>query len=180
MLEEGTFQDFSIEAVAARAGVAKTTIYRWWKSKAELAVDAFLDAVDSKVPFPPDDHAPVRERFRVALRRTCRLYRGPVGRFMRSVAAAALADEGVRSIWWERFFAIRRAGIAQRLREAAERGEIRLDHDPEAVMDSLFGPVLYNLFLRGKSPTDRRVDQIVDSVFDQLEPTARQSRKAKS
>lgn len=169
LLEEGSFQEFSIEAVAARAGVAKTTIYRWWKSKAELAVDAFLDAVDSEVPFPPDDRAPVRERFRTALRRISRLYRGPVGRFLRSVAAAALADENVRAVWWERFFAVRRAGIAERLRESADRGEIRADHDPEHVLDSLFGPVLYNLFLRGKPPSDRRIDQIVDGVFDGLE-----------
>lgn len=169
MLEEGSFQDFSIEAVAARTGVAKTTIYRWWKSKAELAVDAFLDAVDSQVPFPERDELPVRERFRVALRRMSRLYRGPVGRFMRSVGSAALADENVRRIWWDRFFAVRRAGISQRLREAAERGEIDPAHDAEVVMDSLFGPLIYNLFLRGRPPSDRHMDRIVERVFDQLE-----------
>lgn len=170
LLEEGSFDTFSIEAVAARAGVAKTTIYRWWKSKAELAVDAFLEAVAAEVPFPPGETDPVREQFRKALRRTCRLYRGPVGRFMRSVAAAALADEQVRSLWWERFFAVRRAAIAARLAESAERGEIRRDHDPEVVLDALFGPVVYNLFLTGRPPTDGRMDRIVDMVFDGLEP----------
>lgn len=180
MLEEGTFQDFSIEAVAARTGVAKTTIYRWWRSKAELAVDAFLDAVDAKVPFPADDAMPVRERFRVVLRRLSRLYRGPVGRFMRSVASAALADEQVRAVWWDRFFAVRRAVVAQRLREAAEGGEIRGDCDPETTMDSLFGPLIYSLFLRGRPPSDRQMDLLVDRVFSHLEVASKAGESGKS
>lgn len=169
LLEERPFEEFCIEEVAARAGVAKTTIYRWWKSKAELAVDAFLAAVASEVPIEPVTAGPARERFRRALRRLCRLYRGPVGRFMRGVAAAALADEAVRWLWWERFFAVRRAQFIRTLREAAEHGQVRADHDSETIMDLLFGPVIYNLFLQGRPPADAHVDHVVDFVFDGLE-----------
>ena len=169
LLEERPFESFCMEEVAARAGVAKTTIYRWWKSKAELAVDAFLSAVASEVPIEAVTVGAARERFRRALRRLTRLYRGPVGRFMRGVAAAALADEAVRWLWWERFFGVRREQFARALREAAEHGQIRADHDPEVVLDLLFGPVIYNLFLQGRPPSDAHVDRVVDAVFDGLE-----------
>jgi AcrR family transcriptional regulator len=45
LLEEEGFERLSIEGIAARAGVGKTTIYRWWPTKGVLAVEAFLDAV---------------------------------------------------------------------------------------------------------------------------------------
>src|SRR5258708_15913429 len=52
LLEEEGFEHLSIEGVAARAGVGKTTIYRWWPTKGVLAVEAFLEAVTPAIPLP--------------------------------------------------------------------------------------------------------------------------------
>lgn len=54
LLHEGGLDQFSIEAVAARAGVGKQTIYRWWPTRATLVADALLDR-DDLAPAPPKD-----------------------------------------------------------------------------------------------------------------------------
>jgi AcrR family transcriptional regulator len=51
LLEEEGFERLSIEGVAARAGVGKTTIYRWWPTKGVMAVEAFLEAVTPAIAF---------------------------------------------------------------------------------------------------------------------------------
>src|SRR5277367_3293976 len=52
ILEEKGIAGFTIEAVAMRASVAKTTIYRWWPSKGSLAVAGFLAATAPKITYP--------------------------------------------------------------------------------------------------------------------------------
>ena len=53
LMEEVGFDRMSIEGVAARAGVGKTTIYRWWGSRGVLAVEAFLTAVAPAIAGKP-------------------------------------------------------------------------------------------------------------------------------
>ena len=52
LLNETTVQKLSIEAIAKRAGVGKTTIYRWWPSKAAVVIDAFMEHHLVKTPVP--------------------------------------------------------------------------------------------------------------------------------
>ncbi|MCW2784945.1 MAG: putative HTH-type transcriptional regulator [Marmoricola sp.] len=54
LLHEHGLEQLSIEAVAARAGVGKQTIYRWWPNRAILIADALLDR-DDLAPAPPAD-----------------------------------------------------------------------------------------------------------------------------
>ena len=42
----------TIEGIAARAGVGKQTIYRWWPSKGAVAIEALLDEVQPDIEFP--------------------------------------------------------------------------------------------------------------------------------
>ena len=52
LLERVGFNELTIEAVAARAGVGKATVYRWWPNKAELVIAAFSSAVEKELRFP--------------------------------------------------------------------------------------------------------------------------------
>src|SRR6266851_7755029 len=52
LLNRVGFHELSVESVAARAGVGKATIYRWWPNKAELVIDSFVWAVEEELRFP--------------------------------------------------------------------------------------------------------------------------------
>src|SRR5271165_6134675 len=52
LLQHTGFPELTIEAIAADAGVGKTTVYRWWPSKGALVVDAFADSAGHKLHFP--------------------------------------------------------------------------------------------------------------------------------
>ncbi len=75
LLERDGFDGLSIEGVAARAGVGKTTIYRWWPTKGVLAVEAFLDAATPSIAFRRTRSA--KADMRQQMRALAALYRGP-------------------------------------------------------------------------------------------------------
>jgi AcrR family transcriptional regulator len=77
----------SIEAIAKRAGVGKTTIYRWWPSKSAVVLDSLRVHFDASIGFP--DTGSVIEDLRRQLRSLIRLLRGPAG-----AAVLALVAEG--------------------------------------------------------------------------------------
>ena len=54
LLVEVGYRELTIEGVAARAGVGKQTIYRWWPSRAALALEAYLGGSDTVLQPPPD------------------------------------------------------------------------------------------------------------------------------
>ena len=54
LLERGTVQSLTIEAIAREAGVGKATIYRWWDSKALVVIDAFIEHHIVRTPMPRD------------------------------------------------------------------------------------------------------------------------------
>ena len=52
LLKEKPLRDITVEAIARKAGVGKATIYKWWPSKAYVALDAFLRRMNRMVPTP--------------------------------------------------------------------------------------------------------------------------------
>ena len=69
LLGEEGYEGLSIEAVAARAGVGKTTVYRRWPSKEPLVVDAIKRYKSPEDPQPPRDDEPTRDALARVLRR---------------------------------------------------------------------------------------------------------------
>src|SRR4051794_29573488 len=88
LLERG-FGGLTMEGIAARAGVGKQTIYRWWRSKAEVALDALLDVAAESIPIP--DEGGLEADLAAFLRRTFGMQdsEGPI---LKGVLAQALLD----------------------------------------------------------------------------------------
>src|SRR3954471_19906068 len=80
LLQDTTVQKLSIEAIAKQAGVGKTTIYRWWPSKAAVVIDAFMEHHLVNTPIPQG--VPVRDALRSHLRSLIKQYRGESGRLV--------------------------------------------------------------------------------------------------
>ena len=104
--QDGGFAELSIEAIAADAGVGKTTVYRWWPTKAALVADAFSASADSELRFP--DTGNVRSDMSLQMRRLIRIFRSDRGKIVAALLAGGQSDEELIEAFRERFLWPRR------------------------------------------------------------------------
>jgi AcrR family transcriptional regulator len=146
------YSRFTIDAVARRAGVPKSTMYRRWPSKGALLADAFVNMV----PFVSSDidSGSVREDLQLAFKAEFSVLRDPrvrqliVGILMESqtsVEAAAFVRE--------RAVAVRRRSGVLLLQRGIARGEVNPAADLDAALDMALGAMWYR-FLTGTAPLD--------------------------
>lgn len=149
VVRNGGLTRLTVEAVAAAAGVSKATIYRWWPGKEALVVDAFAAVIVPEVIFP--DTGSLRDDLRVQMQGVVAVLTSPMSGVIASLIGASQDRPGLATAISERFIAGRRAEVADALRRATERGELRAGLDFEAVIDVLYGPLWYRfLVTRGQ------------------------------
>jgi AcrR family transcriptional regulator len=163
LLEKIGFDGLSIEGIAARAGVGKTTIYRWWSSKGVLAVEAFLDAVAPSIAFRQT--ASANADIRRQMRALAELYRGPTGRFVRELIGSSQSDPEMRQAFIDGFLTPRREAARAVFQRGSAAGEFRAGLDPDTAIDALYGPIYYRLLTSGAPIDETFVDQLADCVF---------------
>ena len=163
LLEDLGFGELTIEAVAARAGVGKTTIYRWWPSKAVLVADAFMSSVIRETRFP--DTGSVREDLRAQMQRLAGIFRGPRGRILRSLIGGGQSDPELIEAFRNRWLVPRRAEAIGILQRGIDRGQLPPDLDRNMLLDALYGP-LYFRMLVGHGPLSTAfVDNVCDAML---------------
>jgi AcrR family transcriptional regulator len=160
LLESGGLQAFTIDAVAERAGAAKTTVYRWWPNKGALAMEAFLMVAEKASPFPQT--ASPSADLRVHLRLFAKVMRGRAGRLLIGILTEVQKDPATRSAFIKSYVAPRRQAAARLLDRGIAQGEFRAGIDAQAVCDALYGSFYLRLLL-GHAPMD---DAAVDSILD--------------
>jgi len=142
LIERG-FAGLAIEAVAARAGVGKATIYRWWPGREALAVDAFFAATKADLAFPETGSG--REDFRRQVHQVGALLRGPAGSAMAAMIAGALTSGVLAEALGTRFLAPRQRWGRARLERAIAAGECHPDLDVGAALAALYAPLYVRL-----------------------------------
>jgi AcrR family transcriptional regulator len=170
LLERG-LNAVSMDAVAARAGVSKATIYRWWPTKETLALDA-LYTEWANVPSAPDTGslkgdllALLRPWVRQATKR-------PYGRAIAALITEAQSNPAFGREYLERFVEPRRDQARAIFRRAIERGEIPAGTKTEVALDLLYGPV-YHRLLHGHAPlNDRFIRDVIDLALAGIAPAA--------
>lgn len=140
------FKAVSVEAIAAKSGVAKTTIYRRWPNKAAVIMDAFMMRVGSGTLFSQSET--ILESIRLQMRAMAKVFRGKDGDLMRGLLAEAQFDPDLAAAFQERWTLPRRAMAREVFQEAIKRGEIRKNIDVEAVIDMMYAPLYYRLQMR--------------------------------
>src|SRR5258708_5223220 len=148
LVEKGGYSKATIEAIAARSGVAKTTIYRWWPNRAALVVDLLLELADAAAP-PPAGGDPMRE-LRCELRRVAEASEALPGKLLISLLGEAEHDPDIRDALVKRLFAPRRKATANAIRRAQLAGVLRADIPPYIATDLMYGPVFYRKFIRNE------------------------------
>jgi AcrR family transcriptional regulator len=138
LLAERGFQAATMEAIAARAGVGKNTIYRRWCSKEELVADAIHDlSAELDVLEGEDIHAVLLHQVHEVIR----LFADPLGgRILPGLLGELHSNPEFAAAWGERVVRPRRQAIDELLRQAIERGELRQGVDPDLIADLLVSP----------------------------------------
>src|ERR1700733_11273156 len=132
LLRDKPLRDISIEEIARKAGVGKATIYKWWPSKAYVALDVFLRDVQRMVPTP--DTGSTKRDLLQQLRSSMAFYMGPAGRILGQFVAEAQSDEEFASLFRERFLKPRREATGVIFDRGVKRGEIDEDLDRQLVV----------------------------------------------
>ncbi|MFE3020839.1 TetR/AcrR family transcriptional regulator [Streptomyces sp. NPDC059256] len=163
----------TIEGIAARAGVGKQTIYRWWPSKAAVLLEAFLDladqAADGSYDFP--DTGDLEADLKTVLRATVDemnnpVYEGPT----RALAAEGIVDPVLGSQFVEKLLEPPIRLYVQRLRSAEAAGALRPGLDPRTAVELFIGPLTHRWLLRTLPLTHEYADSIVEYALSGLSP----------
>lgn len=172
LLREVPYARLSIEGIAARAGVGKQTIYRWWPSKAAVLFDAFLLLSETSVGEAPQlpDTGNLRDDLSRVLKATVVELNDPrLSEPMRALATEMAHDETLAAAYHERLDGPLRDAKRQRLRSAQENGELADNLDLEVAIDIIWGPVLNRWLQRSGPLTDEYVDTLVDTALRGLQ-----------
>ena len=167
LLVERGYPGVTIEGIAARAGVGKQTIYRWWPSRAALVLEAYLSSAD--VVTPPAAARTVREDVRALLGWLIAVLREPTGgHVVAGLVADIQHDIDLAEGFHRDVVPARREAMLSALDRGRERGEIRMDADLELAVDALHGAVFYRLLLSGEVLDDDFASRLADHVLEGL------------
>jgi AcrR family transcriptional regulator len=168
VLAEQGFDRFSVEEVAQRAAVAKTTVYRRFPTRRDLIVGALERLNDDLPPEPPP--GPVRDRLVEILegvrRRTSA---SPRGRLLMHVVGENTREPGLVELVHERVLAPRHRLLRGVIADGVANGELRDDIDMDAVLPLLVGPMLYlGMWTTCASTRGVTADAVVDALLSGL------------
>lgn len=161
-LGEVGYGPMTIEGVAARAGVGKSTIYRHWPGKLELIEDAFR-TLKASVTVP--EGGSFRERVVGLVEQVATLVaKSTYSACMPALIDAAERDPKVRE-FHNRFSAERRAVLVDLLRSGIESGDLPDTTDPELLADALVGPIVLRRLMMSQPCDPCIVPALVDQVL---------------
>ncbi|WP_043633672.1 TetR/AcrR family transcriptional regulator [Nonomuraea candida] len=168
--QEIGYAKLSIEAVAARAGAGKHTIYRRWPSKGALLLDSLLSLNEAGLDYP--DTGDIVTDLRVQIHAAVDLLaRPPFGPLFQALIGEAQHEPQVAAALNERFIAPQADKTVARLRAARDQGQLSPQFDLELAMAILSGPLYFQLLITQEPLTHEYVDRILDALFTGLGPT---------
>jgi AcrR family transcriptional regulator len=166
LLAESGVRALTIEGVAERAGVAKTTIYRRWRDKDELALAVLIDNTE-QIKAPPDA-GDTRKELLTFVNTATRIIKenGVLAGLTSEIATRPELSEQYR----ERVVALRLAEVKTVIDRGIARGDLRPDTNVRLVHEMLVGPRFYRVLYSG-APADRRhAAAVVDAVLTAFAP----------
>ncbi|MFF3172787.1 TetR/AcrR family transcriptional regulator [Streptomyces sp. NPDC057900] len=160
----------TVEAIAARAGVSKKTIYRWWPSKSAVLLEAFTEALVQAAPSADTDDiaADLRTHVNGAVGV---LSVPPFGPAYAGILSELHHDDELAEIVRTQLIEPRFEEVVVRLRVAQERGQIPPGADLRLAVEMLYGPVYYRHVLRKPMQDPEAVALLVDHVLRSLGAT---------
>jgi AcrR family transcriptional regulator len=151
----------TMDAIAKRAAVSKETLYRWWRSRGEVLLEALAELGERAIPTL--DTGSLETDLRAFMRASARTVDPATRRILRTLAAQSASDPAFAEKVRERFLARRRAALATVLQHAVDRNELQAAHAATA-LELVFGSLWYRLVFE-TAPLDRAwADAVTDAI----------------
>src|SRR5690349_21001454 len=164
ILRRDGYARLTMERVAAESGVAKTTVYRRWPTKAALCMDLYLDVAHHELRDP--DTGDVGRDLKAIAATVVRLQTDTVaGPALIGLIAETHLNPGTRGAFLAEFADRRRAVTRLVVRRAIARGELRPDTDVDLVIDAIGGAVTFRLLQRHAPLSTAFTNALVDLVL---------------
>jgi AcrR family transcriptional regulator len=161
----------SIEHIAREAGVGKATIYRWWDSKAAVALEAFLERYLPVTRLPEKGTAV--ERLHAQFKAVIGTMRGDLARLAAGIIAEGQSHPEVLEMFRQRFVFPRRAATKALIEQGMASGEFDGSLDPDVAIDLMYGPVYFRLLVAHQPLDERFAKQLWSRVLRVLVPERR-------
>lgn len=163
-LGEVGYGAFSIESVASRARVGKSTIYRHWSDKLSLIADAFGTLHEQEAP--DIQNGTVRERIERVLRHVAEVVRdSPFSACMPAMIDAAERDSSLRRFHHE-FQRQAREPLIELIAAGQRLGELPTSLDPQLIAFALLGAIFFQRLMTATPFDPERIDALVTNVLD--------------
>ena len=162
LLSHTTVQKLSIEAIAKKAGVGKTTIYRWWPSKASVAMDAIFTQPGFQNIIPTTSSA--EEGIYIQLQKIVAQLNGKNGRVVAQIISEIQDDYDAVEAFHKSFMQERCFQLAKLVDQGMKSGEFRDDIDIETTVDTLMGPLIFRL-MSGLVMTEDYADKVIAAII---------------
>jgi len=166
-LRKGGLCGMTMEGIARQAGVGKQTLYRWWPSLADVALETLVEEAGEACPIP-DTGDPV-EDLRTFLRQTFQVVGQHTGPLLRCLMVEAQKNEAFREKFRSNFIRSRQEALISLLKRHSKSGAT----DPALVVDMIYGILWYRLLVR-HSPLD---DDLADQLVQAADALMKQKRK---
>ncbi|MFD4953163.1 TetR/AcrR family transcriptional regulator [Streptomyces sp. NPDC058451] len=182
LVAETGYPKTTIEAIAARAGVGKQTIYRWWPSKADVLMEAFLDLGEqaaarqegARADRQPDgipDTGDLAADLKTVLRATVDALFDPAFEApARALAAEGLVNDQVGRQYVAKLLQPQLELYVHRLRSAQDTGAVRPDIDPRIALELFVSPLAQRWLQRTAPVSYEYTDTLVDYALHGLAP----------
>ncbi|MEH2253825.1 TetR/AcrR family transcriptional regulator [Nostoc sp.] len=149
LLAEVGYQSMSIEAIASRAGVGKTTIYRRYTSKEELVADA-IESLRDDLAIP--DTGSFWGDMDILINNAAKKIHSPLGRqTLALIISTASSNPQFAEVYWTKYMKLRREAFSKVLERAKYRGEIHKDADVDLIIDLVSGSLYYPLIFKPRT-----------------------------
>lgn len=153
---------FTIESVAARCGVGKSTIYRHWDGKSQLIADAMRTL--NTQPAPRADGSP-RQRIRQLMHHLAEaLTEGVLGPAIPALIEAAERDPELRDLV-HRYSTDRRRSLVDAITAGIDEGILAPALDPDLAAQALSGAIFYARLMTATPMDDATVDRLMTTVL---------------
>ena len=167
------YSKLSIEAIAARAGVGKQTIYRWWPSKGAVVFDAFMRIQEQEGATELPETGDLTADVALLLRQSARGMVDP--RFdepYRALATEIQHDPALNREMLDRLLGPLLEATRQWIVRGQEAGRVDAAIDPAIAVELLFGPVFHRWLLRTAPLDDAYADALAEHVARALRPAS--------